>query len=628
MCGITGVYAFNEKGQQYFNRVESSVKTMAQRGPDSNAVVKEKYACLGHARLSIIDLSQAASQPFQDITKRYTLVFNGEIYNYKELRAQLVKKGLPLKTQSDTEVLLYLYIIEGPKCVEKLHGFFAFAVHDNRENTLFVARDRIGIKPLLYYRDRNTLLFASEMKALIALGIPKHIDKTSLSQYFQFNYIPSPNTIFEQIKKLEPGHYLWIENNQMRDEKYYSINYNRSKLLDLNYTDAKTQLKKLIEDSVQERMIADVPLGAFLSGGIDSSIIVAEASKFTDKLNTFSIGYKDEPYFDETHYAELVADKFKTNHHTFQLSNNDLYANLHQVLDYIDEPFADSSALPVHILSMHTRKHATVALSGDGADELFSGYNKHNAHYHAMHPGLKSAAIKMGLPLWKNLPKSRSSNFTNTIRQLEKYGRGLALDPKERYWHWATLMSETNANQLFRHQVLLNDLKVRKNEILKHILHIESFSDILFTDMQLLLNGDMLHKVDSMSMANSLEVRVPFLDHRLVNFVFALPDAYKINAKMRKRILQDAYRDVLPGELYQRPKHGFEVPLMNWFRTDLKDELLNKYLNADFIESQQIFNPQIIEQYKKQLFAKNPGDIHAHIWALVVFQHWWMKYMD
>lgn len=628
MCGITGVYAFNEKGEFHFNQVEKAVQKLEKRGPDKNAVYQGEHACLGHARLSIIDLSDAASQPFQDITKRYTLVFNGEIYNFKELRAQLTKKGLPLKTQSDTEVLLYLYIIEGPKCLEKLHGFFAFAVYDNRENTLFVARDRMGIKPLLYYRDRNKLLFASEMKALMELGIPRTLDKTSLSQYFQFNYIPSPFTIFEQVRKLEPGHYIFIEKGQMRIEKYFSINYNRSNLSNINYSDAKSTLKKLLEQSVQERMIADVPLGSFLSGGIDSSVIVAEASKFTDSLNTFSIGYKDEPYFDETHYAEMVAEKFKTNHQTFQLSNNDLYANLHQVLDYIDEPFADSSALPVHILSMHTRNHATVALSGDGADELFSGYNKHMAHYHAMHQGLKSVGIKMGLPVWSHLPQSRNGKFSNAMRQLEKYGRGMAQDPKERYWLWATLMREDDANQLFSHQVLLNDLKVRKNEILKHLLQIETFSDILYTDMQLVLVSDMLHKVDSMSMANSLEVRVPFMDHRLVNFVFSLPDDYKINAKMRKRILQDAYRDVLPEELYQRPKHGFEVPLMNWFRTELKDELMHTYLDDDFIRTQQIFNPDRINQLKKQLFSKNPGDIHAHIWALLVFQHWWMKFMD
>lgn len=628
MCGISGVYAFVSKGKEYFENVEASVKELKQRGPDKTAVITKGNACFGHTRLSIIDLTDAASQPMSDVTGRYTITFNGEIYNYKELGEYLKKKGLPLKTQSDTEVLLYLYIIEGASCLTKLNGFFAFAIHDSRDDTVFIARDRMGIKPLLYYRDRNKILFASEMKALIKLGIPKNIDKTSISQYFQFNYIPSPQTIFQGVHKLQPGHSLFIKDGRVTEEQYYKIDYNRSKISNLTYVDAQEKLKEHLSKSIKLRMIADVPLGAFLSGGIDSSVIVAEASKLTDKLNTFSIGFKDEPYFDETYYAELVAKKFNTNHQVFKLSNDDLYDNLHKVLDYIDEPFADSSALPVHILSMYTRKHVTVSLSGDGADELFSGYNKHKAHYQAMQGGLKSGLIKMGYPLWKNLPKSRNSKVTNIIRQMEKYTAGLRFDEKERYWKWATLQSEVSANDMLGFQLSLNELKVRKNDILKNILSIQSMGDILYTDMQLVLVSDMLHKVDSMSMANSLEVRTPFLDHNLVDFVFSLPDEYKINSKMRKRILQDAYRNELPSEIYKRPKQGFEVPLLKWFQTELKDELLNDYLNDDFIQNQGIFNSVEIKKLKSKLFSNNPGDIQYHLWALIVFQHWWRKYMD
>lgn len=628
MCGIAGVYALSDEGKTYFKKVKPAVETLKERGPDKTNIDEQGKACLGHTRLSIIDLSDAASQPFKDVTGRYTIVFNGEIYNFKELRQKMVKKGLPLKTQSDTEVLLYLYIIEGPDCLEKLHGFFAFAIYDNREDTLFIARDRIGIKPLLYYQDGNKVLFASEMKAMMALGVPKEIDKSSISQYFQFNYIPSNFTVFDQVQKLAPGHYIYIENNEIRDHNYYNIPYNRSKPVLTSYNDTKVQLQKLIEDSVKERLMADVPLGAFLSGGIDSSVIVAEATKHTEQLNTFSIGYKDEPFFDETKYAELVAKKFNTNHQVFQLTNNDLYENLHQVLNYIDEPYADSSALPLHILSMHTRKHATVALSGDGADELFSGYNKHKAHYHAIHRGFKSSLIKAGLPLWRALPKSRNNKLGNRIRQLERYAQGLSLNEKERYWFWAQLLEEDKANDLFNFQVSLHDLTIRKTEQLKYILPIETISDILYTDMHQVLVSDMLHKVDSMSMANSIEVRTPFLDHRLVEFVFGLPDEYKINAKMRKRILQDTYKKVLPPELYQRPKKGFEVPLLKWFRTEIKDELLNHYLNKDYIVEQGIFNPESIESLKKKLFSPDAKDIQAHLWALLVFQHWWKKYMD
>lgn len=628
MCGITGVFAFTEEGKQAFENIQASVDVLKQRGPDNQSTLVLENVAFGHSRLSIIDLSDAASQPMSDITKRYSIIFNGEIFNFKELRKNLITKGLPLKTQSDTEVILYSYIIEGPRFVKKLNGFFAFAIYDNKENSLFIARDRMGIKPLVFYRDRNKLLFASEMKALIKLGIPKRIDQTSLCEYFQFNYIPSPHSIFEHVQKLAPGHSLFIENGLVKEEEFYTIPYNRSNLSSATYADSQVKLQQLIEESVKARLVADVPLGAFLSGGIDSSVIVAEASKHTEHLNTFSIGFKDEPFFDETHYAKLVANKFQTNHHAFELTTNDLYEGLHHVLNYIDEPFADSSALPVNILSMHTHKHVTVALSGDGADELFSGYNKHKAHFNAIYGGFYSSLVKMGAPIWKLSPKSRNSKSSNMFRQLEKYATGMKLTERERYWQWASLMSQDDAIQLLKKPVLLNHLKVRKNEIIKHILPSETINDILLTDMKLVLVSDMLFKVDHMSMSNSLEVRTPFLDHNVVNYIFSLPEEYKINSKMRKRILQDTYKNILPKELYQRPKQGFEVPLLRWFQTDLKDEIINKYLNDDFIEYQGIFNPNVIKQYKEKLFSNNPGDIQAHIWALIVFQNWWAKYFS
>lgn len=627
MCGITGIYAFNDSGLEFFDNIQKSVDTLKQRGPNSNGIFTNPKCTLGHARLSVIDTSAAANQPFYDVTKRYVIVFNGEIYNFKELRQSLVKKGLPLKHQSDTEVLLYLYIIEGEKCLEKLNGFFAFAVYDQRDDVLFIARDRIGIKPLLYYHDRNKIMFASEMKALMALGIPKKIDKTSVSQYFQLNYIPTDNTIFTDVKKLSPGSYIKIEKGKLTQQSYYSIPYNRSKNTTLSYSQAQVELKKLISQSVQKRLVADVPIGAFLSGGTDSSIIVSEAVKYTDKLNTFSIGYTDEPFFDETNYAELVAKKFNTNHQTFKLTNNELFQNLRQVLEYIDEPFADSSALPLHILSMHTSKHATVALSGDGADELFTGYNKHSAHYNAIHKGFKHSIIKAGLPVWGAMPKSRNSYLSNKFRQLERYAKGAKLNAQERYWYWASINQIQYAESLLLMPASLNEQEQRKQLIVKNILKTETINDILIVDLNLVLVSDMLHKVDMMSMANSLEVRVPFLDHNLVAFACSLPDEYKINSQIRKRILQDAYSDTLPAELYNRPKHGFEVPLLNWFKTDLGEELFGHYLNPDFIQQQNIFNIKTINTLKQQLHSKKPGDIHARLWALLVFQHWWKKYM-
>lgn len=623
MCGIVGVYAFNDSAKKVFENVPKALRTLKQRGPDTQKHISIKNACLGHSRLAIIDLSDQAAQPMTDASGRYTIIFNGEIYNYKKLRKHLKDKGVHFQTASDTEVLLQLYIHEGDNFLTKLNGFFAFAIYDSFSDKLFLARDRMGIKPLLYFFDEDKLFFASEMKALLALGIDETIDQVSLREYFQFNYIPSPNSIFEKVKKLPQGKFLTIEHKKISIKSYYSIPYNKENTKFTSYEDAQKELQKLIEKSIKERLIADVPLGAFLSGGIDSSVIVAETTKHISGLNTFSIGYKDEPFFDETIYAELVAKKFKTNHHTFKLSNSELYENLHKVLNYVDEPFADSSALPLHILSMHTKKQVTVALSGDGADELFSGYNKHKAHFMAMQNSLKSRLIRLGLPFWKNLPKSRNGKISNRIRQLEKYARGLNLKDKERYLEWASIMSENKVNQLFAREKTINNWKERQNVFVEHFLNPTDINDVLFADMQLVLVSDMLHKVDSMSMANSLEVRTPFLDPSIVQFAFSLPESYKINGTMKKRILQDTYRSILPSELYCRPKHGFEVPLLKWFRTSLKDEINEVYLNKDFVHEQGIFNYESILALKNRLFSKNPQDIHAHLWAFIVFQHWW-----
>lgn len=626
MCGIVGVYAFNDNGRRAFQNIPKALQTLKQRGSDKQKKTQIKNVCLGHSRLAIIDLSDQATQPMTDASGRYTIVFNGEIYNYQKLRKYLKDKGVHFQTASDTEVLLQLYIHEGDSFLTKLNGFFAFAIHDRFFDKLFLARDRMGIKPLLYFFDEDKLFFASEMKALLALGIDETIDEISLREYFQFNYIPSPNSIFEKVKKLPQGNFLTVEHKKISIKSYYSIPYSKENAKFTSYEDAQKQLQKRIEKSVKERLIADVPLGAFLSGGIDSSVIVAEISKYTSHLNTFSIGYKDEPFFDETAYAELVAKKFKSNHHTFKLSNSELYENLHHVLNYIDEPFADSSALPLHILSMHTKKHVTVALSGDGADELFSGYNKHKAHFIATQNSLQSKLIRLGLPFWKNLPKSRNGKISNRIRQLEKYARGLNLNDKKRYLEWASIMSKNKVNQLFIQSRTNNSWAERQNVFVEHFSNPTDINDVLFADMQLVLVSDMLHKVDSMSMANSLEVRTPFLDPSIVQFAFSLPESYKINGTMKKRILQDAYRSILPSELYCRPKHGFEVPLLKWFRTSLKDEINEVYLNKDFIQAQGIFNYESISALKNRLFSKNPQDVHAHLWAFIVFQHWWKNY--
>jgi asparagine synthase (glutamine-hydrolysing) len=632
MCGITGILAFNLVGK--FNKIHITAATMSleKRGPDYQDIYIDEWAGLGHRRLSIIDTSAAANQPMWDESKRYCIIFNGEIFNYQELKKELQSNGVTFFSQSDTEVLLKLYIQYKENCLSKLNGLFAFCVYDKQEQTFFIARDRYGIKPLLYVFDEDKFIFASEMKTVLQYGIEKQIDYTSLNIYLQLNYIPAPDTIFSAVKKLLPGHYLTVGRKRLNAGKYYNIPYSPTQADSntISYDSAKEKLKTLLEAAVQRRLIADVPLGAFLSGGIDSSVITALAIKHKPDLHTFSIGFRDEKFFDETAYAKLVADHFKTKHTVFSLTNDDLYTHVHNILDYIDEPFADSSAINVYILSKETRKHATVALSGDGADELLAGYNKHAAFYRMMQPGWKEQAITSLHPLWKILPQSRNNKVTNKIRQFERFAAGSKRSPAERYWQLAGYATDESTYQLLssasREKFIKQEYDSRKNVLLKDIPETYTLNDILLTDMKMVLPYDMLTKVDLMSMANGLEVRVPFLDFEVVNFLFSLPADFKINRSLRKRILQDAFREVLPAQLYNRPKKGFEVPLLKWFRKEMKSLIVDDLLSKKRIDELGIFDYAEIDRLKRQLFSSNPGDVHARIWALIVFQWWWKKY--
>ncbi|MEQ1585891.1 MAG: asparagine synthase (glutamine-hydrolyzing) [Cyclobacteriaceae bacterium] len=631
MCGITGVFAFNLVGK--FNMIHVTAATMAlhKRGPDFQDVYIDEFVGLGHRRLSIIDTSAIANQPMWDASKRYCIVFNGEIFNYRELRKELEADGVSFFSASDTEVLLNLYIRQKEKCLDKLNGFFAFCIYDRQEQIFFLARDRYGIKPLLYLFDEDKFLFGSEMKAMIEYGIDKEIDFQSLFTYLQLNYTPAPATIFAHVKKLLPGHYLKVSRKKIETHCYYTIPDNEENTPTLSYDKAKDKLKKLLEDSIQRRLISDVPLGAFLSGGIDSSVVTALAAKHKPDLHTFSIGFKDEKFFDETHYANQVSKHFNTEHTVFSLTNDDLLAHVNSVLEYIDEPFADSSAINVFILSKETRKHSTVALSGDGADELLGGYNKHAAFHRVINKGWQENLISSLAPVWKSLPQSRNSFLSNRFRQLNRFAEGMKLTSRERYWQWAAFAKEDQVLNLLsegsKQKFQQQEYESRKQELIRSIPTNESIRDILMTDMRLVLPNDMLTKVDLMSMAHGLEVRVPFLDYRVVNFIFSLPDDYKINHSIRKRILQDAFRDVLPPELYNRPKKGFEVPLLKWLRKELKSLIMDDLLAEKYIREQGIFEYSEIEKLKLQLMSSNPQDVHARIWALIVFQWWWRKYI-
>ena len=631
MCGIAGIVAFSDKGRIQVPKLRQSIRTLLTRGPDDEGIFINDDIGLAQRRLAIIDTSKAANQPMWDHTRRYAIVFNGEILNYQQLRSKYfsAEEKSELLTNSDTEILLELFIKKGYDCLSLLEGFFAIAIYDTQEHTLFIARDRFGKKPMHFYKDEDCFIFASELKALFDFNIPKELNYEALQLYLQFSYIPQPLSILKHVAKIEPGHYAVLKNGTLEEKCWYTLDDNINNTKSYSYEEAQVELIRLMDEAVVKRLISDVPLGAFLSGGIDSSVIVALASRHVDKLNTFSIGFKGEEFFDETHYAELIAKKFKTNHASFSLGIDDYLAHVFDVLNYIDEPFADTSCLPQFILCHETRKLATVAISGDGGDEVFAGYNKHYAEWQARRKSIVGSLVKMGGPFWKMLPQSRSNKMSNLFRQLDRYATGASLSAKERYWHWASTFLLDDVNLLMHPgaKAKVNETIIEniKNSTLKEISDTD-FNSVLKTDLDLVLAGDMLVKVDLMSMANSVEVRSPFLDHEVVEFAFGIPPEYKIDGKRRKKIVKDAFKELLPPEIFNRGKKGFEIPMLNWFRNELHSYIFDDLLKEEFVKSQGIFNYDFICRMQKQLKSSASSNIVEQLWVLIVFQHWYKKY--
>ncbi len=618
MCGIIG--EIDLKGRPVEStRTEAGLARLLHRGPDYHTTSNLGTACFGHARLSILDISENSHQPMFDPSGRYCLVFNGEIYNYKELAKQVEAADITLKTSSDTEVLLHLLILQGKDALRLCNGFFAFCFYDKVARTALLARDRLGIKPLYYHQKDGRLQFASELKALLSYDIPKTLSGKALNLYFQLNYIPAPLSIIQGVKKLQPGTCIEVFNDNVTITPFYRIASTANS--EISYLEAQAELRAKLQRSVQLRMISDVPLGSFLSGGIDSSVIATLAASGTKKLKTFSIGYADNPYFDETQYAELVAKKIGSDHTTFKLSNARILEQLPQVLSGMDEPFADSSAIAVNVLSELTRGHVTVALSGDGADEIFSGYNKHAAEWLIRNDKVKTALATGGRSVWRAMPHSRNSKWGNLFRKLDRFAQGAKLSAADRYWEWACFLQAQEAEALL-HPDYHADYSAIKQDYTQDILGKADLTDVLEADCRLVLPNDMLTKVDKMSMAHALEVRTPFLDHDLVDFAFTLPGDYKINKTSRKRVLQDAFRDQLPPELYNRPKHGFEVPLRSWMTNELRAKIEGRYLNPDRVSEKRILSREATLNLSSRLFSTNPGNSGMTVWAIMVLDHW------
>ena len=640
MCGICGKLC-NSPGKIGDELIRKMADAMGYRGPDDEGIFlsskqetqsSKREVGLGHRRLSIIDLSEAGRQPISNEDKKIWMVFNGEIYNFQSLRKELIEKGHFFASKTDSEVIVHLYEEEGIRCLERLNGMFAFSLWDDCQDKLFLCRDRIGIKPLVYYWDGTCLVFASEIKAILQDDcVRRELDWTALGLYLTLNYIPAPWTIFKNIRKLEPGCYLTAEKGKISIKRYWEIEPpGEVKGSGESFSDQRQQLYELVNDSVRQRLISDVPLGAFLSGGVDSSIIVGLMARNMERpVETFSIGYKDIPLYDETDYAREVAKFNGTDHHELKISSKDVLETFPTVLDNLDEPFADSSIIPTYVVSRETKRNVTAALSGDGADELFAGYRVYQAEYWARYYNLLPEKIRNRIikPAFALLPDSRESIVLEYVRRAKKFIDGADSSLQNRVCAWREIFSE-DARRLVLREEILNRMPLwTAQEIIADKLNKfdgDSINKMLYLDVTESLPNDMLNKVDRMSMRNSLEVRVPFLDHRVVEFAFNIEGRDKLRGRKRKYILLETFKSILPPKIHSRPKWGFEIPISTWLKKDLRF-LIDEYLSEGFIKRQRIFEHGYVHELVES-HLKNRTDTSWHLWNLIVFGHWYRKY--
>jgi len=599
--------------------------TITHRGPDDEGQVTLGQAGLGMRRLSIIDLS-TGHQPITNENKNLWIVFNGEIYNYQLLRQELENYGHRFQTHSDTETILHGYEEWGEEICQRLNGMFAFAIYDKEKRSLFLGRDRLGIKPLYYYQDDQKLVFGSELKAILKCPeLNCSIDPVALNNYLTFEYIPAPRSVFREIKKLPPGHWLRWQEDRLRDRPYWQLKPVEN---DITEGEAGEKLTALLKDAVQMRLISDVPLGAFLSGGLDSSIMVAQMAKMMDQpVKTFSIGFKESSY-NELNYARAVAEKYQTDHHEFVIEANALELT-EKLVKHLDEPFGDFSIFPTYLVSKMARDYVTVVLSGDGGDELFSGYDTYRAHrfdrqfYHLL-PKL----VKYGImePLARRLtPTEQKKGWINSYK---RFIEGTLLPKSLYHARWMVFLQNMERQKLFTDDVL-EELAPHDpyDFIHEYSRQADGLHDVTRTgyiDVKSYLVDDILVKVDRMSMAASLEARVPYLDHRIVELCFSLPPSLKMKGYRTKHLLQKTFWNDLPREVQKRDKQGFSIPIKNWIRGELKPMMLDM-LSDSRIRSQGFFRAETIRQWMDEHL--NGQANHSHkLWALMVFQQWYEIY--
>ena len=615
MCGIAGYF-----GEGNRKTLENMVRTLIYRGPDDEGFYHKENVGLGMRRLSIIDLI-SGKQPIYNEDKSVVVIFNGEIYNFQELKKNLISKGHQFYTNSDTEVIIHQYEEEGEDCFKKFNGMFAIAIWDDKKKKLILARDRYGQKPLYWSKIDNTLIFASELKSILAHPlIKKKLNHLAVYQYFSFDYTPQPFTIFENIYKLENGSFLVFENNQVNVEKFYEFKVDEKKI---DFKSALTKMEELLEDSVKKRLIADVPLGIFLSGGIDSSAIAYFAKKQKKNIETFSIGFSEKT-FDETRYAKQAAGLLKTKNYYKEFKPKDLIEIIPEIIKKLDEPFGDPSILPTYLLSKFTREKVKVALSGDGGDELLMGYPNHQVQklvYLFKFHNLKFMGNYAGI-LEKLLPVS-NKNLTLSYKA-KRYGHSLSFPALYRdFLNIGGYLEEIE--KLFKFKIKPEELFSFADDFLENYRGKSYLEKVNLLFLKYYLEDDILFKADRASMYNSLEVRAPFLDFRLADFINSLPLNYKLRGSETKYIFKKLMEDKLSKNIVYRKKKGFGVPLTAWLKKDLKDYML-KVLSQKEIEKFGLISYKNVEKLIED-HIKNKRDNRKILWNLIIFQNWCKNYL-
>jgi asparagine synthase (glutamine-hydrolysing) len=627
MCGISGKLYFDPERHVIRQELEQMSETLAHRGPDGEGIWAEGNIGLAHRRLSIIDLRTVASQPMSNEDGSVWISFNGEIYNFRDLRVDLESRGHVFRTHSDTEVIVHAYEEYGRGCLDRLRGMFAFAIWDARSRTLFLARDRVGKKPLFYFVGRDRFLFGSEIKSiLVDCSVPIEPDPAAIDHYLALQYIPAPLTAFRGVHKLPAAHWLELRNGRIEIGRYWKLRYTPKRQIPMR--EAIDELQWRLAEAVRLRLVSDVPLGAFLSGGIDSSAVVAYMAEAMDRpVRTFSVGF-EEAAFDERPFARMVAERYETDH-TELVVKAPVADILPRLVWHYDEPFGDASAVPSYAIAALTRQHVTVVLNGDGGDENFAGYE-----WYVMDRLVRRGEI-VPQALWQRataLAQRLPAHWRQRglMRKATRLAEVLALSPARRHAHWVEHFSPLARRKLytdvFNAAVEASDPEGLFGEIFVQSDAEDSTDRGLDADVNLYLQDDLLVKIDRATMAHSLEGRSPFLDHVLMEFVATLPPSLKLAGRQKKRLLKAALRSVLPDTILDRPKMGFGSPLAQWFREDLHDMAHDLLLSPRALQ-RGYFQPQEVATLLDR-HCRGQEEHGAHLWDLLVLELWHQTFID